>query len=1032
MTSGKKILRGGLLLLLTASTACDESSLPGENLDSGQVNLPDSAADSGDAETWQGPPLLEIASLPDSIFEIDDAEPSTLPGANLKVDTAGNLDWAAAGIQSDITVVQDEPSGSGDDSFGQGTKEDTEVPSQVTGSIPPNKSDLKQFGLYVESNMDGDFLHLFWTRVQDPSGTTNMDFEFNQSDTPFVRTGGDMLAVYELTKGGRVPELFLHRWMTGVAPWDGPCEAANSYPCWGAQQDLTGVAIGSINNDPIPANEWEDMGTSVLGALDARTFGEASIDLGAIFGEGECFSFGQAYLKSRSSDSFTSAVKDYIAPVPINLTNCGKVIIRKETTPDGDTTDFGFTHNLVFQSPPPQGTTFDLADGESITFGGVFFNDMTTPTYTITEDDLSGTGFSLDDIDCSASSATVSVTEDEANQKVQFSLDQAADVVDCTFYNEALGTIIIEKKLTIDGQPSTAFDFSEDSGLLSPFMLTVTGTTADTKTFSNIAVGTYEITEAAETGFQLTDISCSGGSSTSTAGSTATINLKAGETVTCTFTNEPIADLKIVKEISGSGYSNVVFPFAVDAFPDNPAEPGFNLTASSGSPDDKAWTDILVGDYGFTESAPSGWRVKSISCTGNNTAETVNTATGELDVTIAPGESVVCTYINEPIGQLEIIKQIDGTGYTNVEFPYSASGPSIVTSPFSLFPSSGSPDNNDYGTVLAGNYDFDEDVPSGWRVKSISCTGNATNETVDLMAGTLDVDVAPGEDVVCTFVNEPISGLRIIKQVEGSGYSNVQFDFTASGTDAAVTGFSLFPSSGSPDNQTWMNILAGSYNVDEDIPSGWRIKSISCTGNANMESANTSTGELSVTLAAGEFVECTYVNEAIATLTIRKALSNVDLGLSTFSFVTANAPGGNFNLSATGTTTDEKVYTDILAGTYNFDESDKTGWRISGLSCTGNNTPEVASTVSGELAITLEPGENVVCTYTNEPLAQVSANFFSLGGSDVLQMKVQCDTDGGGPTVLTQETVLDLLTSSKTSEIPIGIYNCQVIVEARP
>ena len=50
-----------------------------------------------------------------------------------------------------------------------------------TDSIPPNKSDLKTFGLYKEVTAGTkSYLNLFWTRVQDTSGTTNMDFEFNQ------------------------------------------------------------------------------------------------------------------------------------------------------------------------------------------------------------------------------------------------------------------------------------------------------------------------------------------------------------------------------------------------------------------------------------------------------------------------------------------------------------------------------------------------------------------------------------------------------------------------------------------------------------------------------------------------------------------------------------------------------------------------------------------------------------------------------------------------------------------------------------
>ena len=113
-----------------------------------------------------------LESLPGSNFEID-------TDSNLKADhSSPSIDWAS------VTEIRraDKDSGSGDDSFGNGTKEDTAVPSVNSGSIPPNKSDLKHFGVYLEENAAGKFLHLYWHRVQEPSGTTNMDFEFNQSD----------------------------------------------------------------------------------------------------------------------------------------------------------------------------------------------------------------------------------------------------------------------------------------------------------------------------------------------------------------------------------------------------------------------------------------------------------------------------------------------------------------------------------------------------------------------------------------------------------------------------------------------------------------------------------------------------------------------------------------------------------------------------------------------------------------------------------------------------------------------------------
>src|SRR5512132_1011244 len=214
------------------------------------------------------------APLPGSNFEIDDG--------NLIVNNpAPAIDWASVTEQRKA----DKPSGSTDDSFGQGTKEDTPVPTIVDGSIPPNKSDLLNMGFYLEENANGRFLNLFWHRVQEPQGTTNMDFEFNKSLTTSangvtpVRTAGDVLIQYDLSQGGTNPQLFLSRWVTSGA--GSQCQASNSTPCWGTRVNLSasGDAIGSINTSAIPANQ-----AGTLGNISPRTFGEASIDFDALTG----------------------------------------------------------------------------------------------------------------------------------------------------------------------------------------------------------------------------------------------------------------------------------------------------------------------------------------------------------------------------------------------------------------------------------------------------------------------------------------------------------------------------------------------------------------------------------------------------------------------------------------------------------------------------------------------------------------------------------------------------------------------------
>jgi hypothetical protein len=249
-------------------------------------------------------------SLPGSNFEID-------TDANLKVnDAAPSIDWA------NVTEIRkaDTASGQNDESFGNGTKEDTAVPSVVTGGIPPNKSDLKFFGVYQEGNSSTGFLNLFWSRVQDPSGTTNMDFELNKrqctpNQTPAdpdctangltpIRSVGDVLIIYDLSNGGTHPTLSIRRW-TGSA--------------WGPVTLLNDAvdASGSINTSAIAAADSDG-----IGSQSPRTFGEAQVKLSALFGTQDCGAFGSAYLKSRSSDSFTAALKDFVPPQAVSISNC--------------------------------------------------------------------------------------------------------------------------------------------------------------------------------------------------------------------------------------------------------------------------------------------------------------------------------------------------------------------------------------------------------------------------------------------------------------------------------------------------------------------------------------------------------------------------------------------------------------------------------------------------------------------------------------------------------------------------------------
>ena len=104
---------------------------------------------------------------------------------------------------------------------------------------------------------------------------------------------------------------------------------------------------------------------------------------------------------------------------------------------------------------------------------------------------------------------------------------QAGETVKCTFNNAQNGQVIV-KKMMVGGTDSFSY-----SGTPSGSIAVNNGTISQA-----VAPGQYTSIEAAKAGWALTGISCDDGNSSGSTGTrTASFNVEAGETVTCTFTN---------------------------------------------------------------------------------------------------------------------------------------------------------------------------------------------------------------------------------------------------------------------------------------------------------------------------------------------------------------------------------------------------------------------------------------------------------------------------------------------------------------
>jgi hypothetical protein len=311
-----------------------------------------------------------LGALPGSTFAGGDGNLLTNPT------TFGSTDWEnVAGLNPGFDL----PSGKPDNSFGQGTKEDNPNVTVVTGSIPPNKSDLTRF--YEASEFSAinnhNFLYLGWERTN-VLGTANFDFEINQMKQPdltvagsttLVRTAGDLLVTYDFSNGGGRPTIGLLRWLTSATVPVVPnfatnvCFSSNTFPCWGDQVTLDGTdSIAAVNNLDAVTDPLFPNGPNYINPVPALQFGEVAIDLtkAGVFPPGTCEAFGSAFVRSRSSTSFTAEIKDFIAPIPINISNCGSIKIIKHTDPRGINQVFSYTSNLPAE---PAGTVGGVPQG---------------------------------------------------------------------------------------------------------------------------------------------------------------------------------------------------------------------------------------------------------------------------------------------------------------------------------------------------------------------------------------------------------------------------------------------------------------------------------------------------------------------------------------------------------------------------------------------------------------------------------------------------------------------------------------------
>ena len=355
----------------------------------------------------------------------------------------------------------------------------------------------------------------------------------------------------------------------------------------------------------------------------------------------------------------------------ITNTRKGKIVVEKQTLPNGDPQVFDFDASY-------DGDGFSLADGQQNDSG------LLAPgTYSVSEDVPAG--WDLESAVCSDGSAASAISL------------QPSEVVTCVFTNEKDARIVVEKQTLPNGDPQVfAFTagYDADGFSLSDGQQNNSG---------DLDPGTYSVSEVVPAGWDLESALCSDQSPV------GAISLQAGEVVTCVFTNEKDAKIVVEKQTDPEGAAQTfVFTASYDA-------DGFSL--SDGQQNDSG--DLDPDTYSVSETVPANWVLTSAVCSDQSPASAIELSAGEV---------VTCVFTNTlDRGKIVVEKQTlpnDDPQQFAFDASYDANG-------FTL--SDGQ--TNESGPLLPGTYSVSEDVPAGWDLESAVCSDGSAASAISVQSG---------------------------------------------------------------------------------------------------------------------------------------------------------------------------------------------------------------------------------------------------------------------------------------------------------
>ncbi|WP_429952027.1 prealbumin-like fold domain-containing protein [Comamonas sediminis] len=393
---------------------------------------------------------------------------------------------------------------------------------------------------------------------------------------------------------------------------------------------------------------------------------------------------------------------------------------------------------------------------------------------------------------------------------------------------------------------------------------------------SETAAGTTNLARYT-TSYACTNATAGGTAVAPGTGTTLTLTPQAGDAITCTFTNTPIAPrLTLAKSIVSRALASDQFTVAISNGGPSASTTGTSTTAST-----TVFTATAGTSYTLSESVLAGANLSrytsSYSCSNAGVAGTVMPSGTGTSFSLAPqaGDNISCSFSNTAIApRLTVNTVVAGRLLSTDQFTVGISngGPSATTTGTQTTASAGPT------TATAGTSYLLTETAAGTPATNLarytttySCT-NATAGGTSVGSGTgTSITVVPqaGDDISCTFTNTPVYPKLSVTKAASPG----SFVAGASGQSYRITiGVANGPTT-------------AAISIADSLPTGVTLSGVpTVSGGATLSGCSTSGSTIGACQLASGLANGSYV----VTIPVSVAPSATSTGAAN----TANLGGG--------------------------------------------------------------------------------------------------------------------------------------------